>query len=217
MRLQRRRCKQHGQRTSNSPGQIVTDLLENAPICRVTMSDSPGMASWRSRGTQSGILYPTQHERASHGEPDKERRYSACLSVIAKFRSAGSQGRLSEYGFTLIELLIVIVVLGILAAIVIFSLTRSDRSEQGGCVHLGREDGRDRGRRVPGREPAPGPRPTTCAGAARRPAYLHTRAGNDATATRSASTPAATSTVHAEAAARHDDFDDATGCTGASS
>ena len=58
--------------------------------------------------------------------------------------------RRSESGFTLIELLIVIVVLGILAAIVVFSLYGSHGSEQGRCVHLGRQDGRDRRRRVQG-------------------------------------------------------------------
>ena len=57
------------------------------------------------------------------GKPDQERRYTACvLSVIAKLWSAGSQAR-PGVGFTLIELLIVIIVLGILAAIVVFSLT----------------------------------------------------------------------------------------------
>ena len=59
----------------------------------------------------------------------------------------------SEQGFTLIELLIVIVVLGILAAIVIFSLGR-DRSEPGCRVHLRRQDGRDRGR-TPTTRPTP--------------------------------------------------------------
>jgi prepilin-type N-terminal cleavage/methylation domain-containing protein len=41
----------------------------------------------------------------------------------------------AEYGFTLIELLIVIVVLGILAAIVVFSLTGvSGQSKQAACT-----------------------------------------------------------------------------------
>ena len=61
-------------------------------------------------------------------------------------------GEGSEGGFTLIELLIVIVVLGILAAIVVFSLTGVSRPEQAGCVHLGREVGRSRRRRVRGGE-----------------------------------------------------------------
>ena len=79
---------------------------------------TPGRVS-RGKGNSSGNPY--QHKDGLW-RPDKERRYSACLSVIGKFRSAGRQGS-SEYGFTLIELLIVIIVLGILAAIVIFSLT----------------------------------------------------------------------------------------------
>ena len=44
-------------------------------------------------------------------------------------------GEGSQYGFTLIELLIVIVVLGILAAIVVFSLTGvSGQSKQAACT-----------------------------------------------------------------------------------
>jgi general secretion pathway protein G len=44
-------------------------------------------------------------------------------------------GEANEYGFTLIELLIVIVVLGILAAIVVFSLTGvSGQSKQAACT-----------------------------------------------------------------------------------
>jgi prepilin-type N-terminal cleavage/methylation domain-containing protein len=44
-------------------------------------------------------------------------------------------GEANEYGFTLIELLIVIVVLGILAAIVVFSLTGvSGESKQAACT-----------------------------------------------------------------------------------
>ena len=44
-------------------------------------------------------------------------------------------GEASEIGFTLIELLIVIVVLGILAAIVVFSLTGvSGQSKQAACT-----------------------------------------------------------------------------------
>jgi prepilin-type N-terminal cleavage/methylation domain-containing protein len=50
---------------------------------------------------------------------------------IKERREAGAD---SEYGFTLIELLIVIIVLGILAAIVIFSLTGvTGQSEAAAC------------------------------------------------------------------------------------
>jgi general secretion pathway protein G len=49
-------------------------------------------------------------------------------------RERRKTGEASDYGFTLIELLIVIVVLGILAAIVIFSLTGvSTQSRQAAC------------------------------------------------------------------------------------
>ena len=65
--------------------------------------------------------------------PGKERRYSACLSVIAKFNSAGRPG-VPKTDSPLIELLIVIIVLGILAAIVIFSLTGvTGQSEAAAC------------------------------------------------------------------------------------
>jgi general secretion pathway protein G len=48
-------------------------------------------------------------------------------------------GEVSESGFTLIELLIVIVVLGILAAIVVFSLTGvSGQSKQAACTSDGK-------------------------------------------------------------------------------
>jgi prepilin-type N-terminal cleavage/methylation domain-containing protein len=51
---------------------------------------------------------------------------------IQKRRESGDA---SEFGFTLIELLIVIVVLGILAAIVVFSLTGvSGQSKQAACT-----------------------------------------------------------------------------------
>ena len=57
------------------------------------------------------------------------------MSVIAKLWSAGSQARPARRGFTLIELLIVIVVLGILAAIVVFSLTGvTGQSKQAACT-----------------------------------------------------------------------------------
>ena len=59
----------------------------------------------------------------------------ACLSVIAKFMERRKSGEASESGFTLIELLIVIVVLGILAAIVVFSLTGvTGQSKQAACT-----------------------------------------------------------------------------------
>ena len=48
-------------------------------------------------------------------------------------------GEASEYGFTLIELLIVIVVLGILAAIVVFSLTGvTGQSKSAACTTDGK-------------------------------------------------------------------------------
>ena len=57
------------------------------------------------------------------------------LSVITKFMERRKSGEASEIGFTLIELLIVIVVLGILAAIVVFSLTGvSGQSKQAACT-----------------------------------------------------------------------------------
>ncbi len=50
-----------------------------------------------------------------------------------------SSGEASEHGFTLIELLIVIVVLGILAAIVVFSLTGvSGQSKAAACTTDGK-------------------------------------------------------------------------------
>ena len=75
-----------------------------------------------ARGEIEGSSGNPFQSRDGLWRPDKERRYSACLSVIGKFkrREAGEAPRV---GFTLIELLIVIVVLGILAAIVVFSLT----------------------------------------------------------------------------------------------
>ena len=52
-------------------------------------------------------------------------------------RRKSSEGR--EYGFTLIELLIVIVVLGVLAAIVVFSLTGiTGQSKQAACTADGK-------------------------------------------------------------------------------
>ncbi len=49
-------------------------------------------------------------------------------------RSAVNRARKSESGFTLIELLIVIVILGILAAIVVFSVRGiTDRGTQSAC------------------------------------------------------------------------------------
>ena len=44
------------------------------------------------------------------------------MSVTASYKQERAQGEIEESGFTLIELLIVIVVLGILAAIVVFAL-----------------------------------------------------------------------------------------------
>jgi len=52
-------------------------------------------------------------------------------------RRKSGEGR--EYGFTLIELLIVIVVLGVLAAIVVFSLTGiTSQSKQAACTADGK-------------------------------------------------------------------------------
>ena len=56
----------------------------------------------------------------------------------AKARRRGEE--VVESGFTLIELLVVIVVLGILAATVVFALSGVYRSERAGGVQLGRQD-----------------------------------------------------------------------------
>ena len=90
------------------------------------------------QGNQSGYLFPTQ--KRAQASPTKK----GGMRVFERYREIQERrksGEASENGFTLIELLIVIIVLGILAAIVIFSLTRSDRSEQGGGVHHGRKVG----------------------------------------------------------------------------
>ena len=47
-----------------------------------------------------------------------------------------------ESGFTLIELLVVIVVLGILAATVVFALSGVTGQSAAGCMQLGRQDHR---------------------------------------------------------------------------
>jgi prepilin-type N-terminal cleavage/methylation domain-containing protein len=68
------------------------------------------------------------------GEPDRKavhRGFERHREIMERRNS--SEGR--ESGFTLIELLIVIVVLGILAAIVVFSLTGvSGQSKQAACT-----------------------------------------------------------------------------------
>ncbi len=55
--------------------------------------------------------------------PNTERRYQRVIERYRELQARRASGESPEVGFTLIELLIVIVVLGILAAIVIFSLT----------------------------------------------------------------------------------------------
>jgi len=66
----------------------------------------------------------THHQMGASGEarPKQERRYDACFSVIANCKSAGRAGS-PKADFTLIELLISYRRTGILAALVIFSLT----------------------------------------------------------------------------------------------
>ena len=68
----------------------------------------------------------------------RRKAVSARLSVIKRLWSDRKSGEANESGFTLIELLIVIVVLGILAAIVVFSLTGvSGQSKQAACTSDG--------------------------------------------------------------------------------
>ena len=89
----------------------------------------------RHRGEKGGPSGSSSTAQNGQWQPDKERRYTACLSVTEKLWSVGSQVEASEGGFTLIELLIVIVVLGILAAIVVFSLTGvAGQSKQAACT-----------------------------------------------------------------------------------
>jgi prepilin-type N-terminal cleavage/methylation domain-containing protein len=73
--------------------------------------------------------------RDGQGKPDQERRYTAVFERHQEIMERRKSDEASESGFTLIELLIVIVVLGILAAIVVFSLSGvTGESKQAACT-----------------------------------------------------------------------------------
>src|SRR5580658_6920315 len=90
------------------------------------------MASWRTRGSNRT---PLHNAKRRAGEPDKRKAAEPVFKRYGEIMERRKAGESSESGFTLIELLIVIVVLGILAAIVVFSLTGvSGQSKEAACT-----------------------------------------------------------------------------------
>ena len=92
------------------------------------------MAKWGTYPGSSSIA-----QRRANGRPDEERRYYAVFERHREIQERRKSGEGHEYGFTLIELLIVIVVLGVLAAIVVFSLTGvTGQSKAAACTADGK-------------------------------------------------------------------------------
>jgi len=115
-------------------------------------------------------------------------------------------GEASESGFTLIELLIVIVVLGILAAIVVFSLTGvSGQSKEAACT----SDAKSVEVAADAYQAATGGYPTALS--VLTPNYLHTLPGNTNGYTISLDTANSAVSI-AVIGGTSGDFNDQTGC-----
>jgi prepilin-type N-terminal cleavage/methylation domain-containing protein len=93
------------------------------------------LASWRIGGSIRVPLSNTETGRRARPRKAVERVFQRYRDIMERRKS--SEG--SESGFTLIELLIVIVVLGILAAIVVFSLSGvTGQSKAAACTADGK-------------------------------------------------------------------------------
>ena len=160
-----------------------TYLLEKSPFAGLLWRLA---RKWHLGESEGPVRAPLSNAQRRAGEPDKERRYSACFSVIATFMERRKSSEASESGFTLIELLIVIVVLGILAAIVVFSLTGvTGQSKAAACT----SDGKTVEIAADAYQASHAAGPTSDCDHAGSRARTCTRGPGPATATRSASAP----------------------------